>query len=182
MTVKLRFISEPLRRDIQRKRFAAIELWRIENGWKSGDEGPAFPPEFAKCDPFWLPGMIWECPWYFDPANPEHAVRREKALARPESDYRAGNPNRFLSLHYWRDWSHLRPPLNVVCPNGAEWMVDQVSSNGTGWSVTGEPANLTCSPSIAATGYHGFLQGGQFTADCERPHAPNGIYRDGSPA
>ena len=70
-----------------------------------------------------------------------------------------------LSPHYESTWKEKRPPLQVVCPNGKEWCVDAISSNGDGWVVTGEPPSITCSPSIAVPGYHGFLQNGIFTAD-----------------
>lgn len=70
-----------------------------------------------------------------------------------------------LSPHYTKDWAGKRKPIQVVCPNGKEWCVDAISSNGDGWVVTGEPPCLTCSPSIGVPGYHGFLQGGVFTED-----------------
>jgi hypothetical protein len=73
----------------------------------------------------------------------------------------------FLSVHYHRDWMGKRPPIELVCPNGFIWCVDRKSSNGDGWTVTGEWPNITCSPSIVAGDYHGFLQNGEFTADLD---------------
>lgn len=72
-----------------------------------------------------------------------------------------------FSIHYWRDWARIRPPIAVVCPGGGHWCVDQISNNGTGWTVTGEAPNLVCSPSIwtgqgqgAPREYHGWLGNG----------------------
>lgn len=88
----------------------------------------------------------------------------------------------FLSRRYWTRDSQRRPPICVVLPNGAHWEIDRSSSNGEGWDVQGVWPLLTCSPSILATsywkdyhyGYHGFLQNGVFTPDCDgRP--PNGL-------
>jgi hypothetical protein len=68
-----------------------------------------------------------------------------------------------------------RPPIVVICPGGRSWCVDQRAYNhsqggwcGEGWSVSGEPPLITCSPSINLQGsYHGFLQNGVLTDDCE---------------
>ncbi len=113
---------------------------------------------YAKLDEITGPNVMWECPWYHDPEDPTDAGVRERALAW-YSDPSKGNS--FLSRFYWKDWSHIRPPLTVLCPNGAEWTVDQVSSNGEGWTVTFEgdwkDGLISCSPSIQVPGYHGFL-------------------------
>lgn len=116
------------------------------------------------------PGMAWYQPWYYDPTE---TYRGRKMFQGPPADL---NARGFLSPHYWRDWSTKRPPICVVCPNGEQWEIDRWSSNGTGWSVTGDLPNITCAPSIVVTGYHGFLRGGVFTADVDgRP--PNGVSR-----
>lgn len=117
-----------------------------------------------------VPGMAWYQPFYFDP----HGELAAFVAAHPNSNYRAepmlterpADPERrdFLSPHYWRDWADKRPPIAVVCPNGAVWEIDRWSSNGTGWTVTGELPNITCSPSIVADDYHGWLRDGEFTA------------------
>lgn len=103
-----------------------------------------------------LPGTGWLCPWYFDPKGEMPADRRDPMCQH-------GDP--FLSIHYWRDWADKRAPITVICPNGAEWCIDCKSSNGDGWIVTGEWPNITCTPSIVAGDYHGFLQNGEFTRD-----------------
>ena len=102
-----------------------------------------------------LPGMAWFCPWTFNPTGERERTKKHVMCGQ-------GNPH--LSVHYWRDWSKIRAPICVVCPNGAWWEIDRKSSNGDGWLVTGELPNITCSPSIVAGNYHGFLRGGEFTA------------------
>lgn len=111
------------------------------------------------------PGAMWFATWYFDPEDRiEMADRRTKALERIASGQ---NLNDYLSRFYWQDWSLKRPPICVLCPNGAEWCVDAKSSNGEGWQVTGDVPVITAAPSIAVTGYHGFLRDGVFTPDLE---------------
>ena len=121
------------------------------------------------------PGMAWLTPWYFDPTSARE--RANKHVVIKEAD--RGQLG-FLSEHYWRDHAHSRPPMTIVCPNGEWWEVDRKSSNGTGWTVTGEWPRLTVSPSIVVEGYHGFLRDGVFTADLDgRP--PNGVARPYAP-
>lgn len=114
------------------------------------------------------PGAMWFCPWYHDPNDPAHVARIEECLRRAESGQR-----RLLSVHYWRDWARVRPPITVLCPNGRLWCVDQCSSNGSGWVVTGEAPRITVRPSIAVSGYHGFLTDGVFSDDLDG-RGPNG--------
>ena len=108
------------------------------------------------------PGMGWLAPWLFDPTG-ERVRAGEHVMIKAPQDCNAG----FLSIHYWRDWADKRAPLVVVCPNGEQWEIDRKSSNGDGWKVTGDWPNITCAPSIVVTGYHGFLQNGEFTPDIE---------------
>jgi len=91
-----------------------------------------------------LPGMGWYNDWYLE-------IGREN----------------FLSPHYRRDWAGRRSPIELVCPNGEIWCIDRMSSNGSGWQVTGVWPNITCSPSIIAGDYHGWLRNGEFTADID---------------
>jgi len=101
----------------------------------------------------------WFCPWLWDPK-------------KMEENRRAFGQEGFLSIHYWRDHAMNRPPICVRCPDGSMWLVDQVSSNGTGWVVTGEAPFITCSPSIVVTNYHGWLRDGVFTPDLEHRTYP----------
>lgn len=93
------------------------------------------------------PCVAWECPWYYDPLDPDHTERFGK--------------EGFLSKFYWRDWAALRVPISVLCPNGKEWCIDQKSSNGDGWEVKfnggWEGGLFIVTPSIVVPGYHGFL-------------------------
>jgi hypothetical protein len=106
------------------------------------------------------PCAMWFAPWLFDPKNPEHELRRFNTMKAIEKGTLNSN---YLSIHYWNDWSDKRPPIICLTPNGREWCVDAKSNNGDGWSVTGEPPLITCSPSILVPGYHGFLREGVFT-------------------
>lgn len=140
----------------EKDRRGAMEGWRVRHG----DEWT--PERRAENMKYRPPGTMWFCPWYHDPAHEGAAERRAKELARPEEWWNPGNHSRFLSLHYWRDWADKRPPICVVGPNGDEWIPDQVSNNGTGWTVTGDAPLLTVTPSIwlsqgKENAYHGYL-------------------------
>lgn len=54
--------------------------------------------------------------------------------------------------------------ISAVCPNGEVWCIDEEASSGGFWERTGEPPNLTVTPSIVAGDYHGHLTAGSFTA------------------
>jgi hypothetical protein len=73
-----------------------------------------------------------------------------------------------LSDHYLRDWAGKRPPIIVWLPGNGWWNIDMKSSDGgEGWQVTGEPPNLTASPSILTEDYHGWLRDGVLSDDLE---------------
>lgn len=140
--------------DARRK---AVGAWMQKNGNTWTDELRALNKSFFP------PGTMWFCPWYHDPSNPKHQERARKMLARPASDW---EPTRdrgiFLSRHYYETWADKRPPIEVVGPNHHSWCPDQVSSNGTGWTVTGIPPLISCTPSIwlaqgSPDAYHGYL-------------------------
>lgn len=134
---------------------AADEEWKRAN---NASYGWASLHEVVK------PCAMWLAWWYFNPADVAHKIRRDAALAAiADGSFGKGERNYYLSVHYWRDWSHKRAPICVLCPNGKEWCVDAKSSNGDGWTVTGDPPTITCAPSIMVPGYHGFLRGGVFT-------------------
>ncbi len=117
------------------------------------------------------PGTMWYTPWIFDPSDPSEVDRRLKALERIQNGTFKGA---VLSRFYWLQWSHIRPPICVMCPNGSMWIVDQVANNGEGWQITGEGLNISASPSIVIPGYHGFLKNGEFTDDLDG-RGPMGI-------
>ena len=128
------------------------------------------------------PGMGWYEPWYWDP------VKAAELGVATYAEYRTKYPEKrefygglLLSEYYWKTWSKIRPPICVVLPDGEMWEIDRKSSNGNGWTVNGTWPNLSCTPSIAAKGYHGYLgsQGaspGQFTKNLDNKAAPNGVY------
>jgi hypothetical protein len=149
--------------------------WAVNNGYWRYD-----PHVFT-------PGMGWYLPYYYDPFD-ELAKLRESGIRTREEPMitkdRKGELG-FLSKFYWRDWADKRPPIAVVCPNGEIWEIDRKSSNGEGWTVSGEWPNLSCSPSIVVEGYHGFLgisgaPPGKFTSDIEG-RGPNGKPRAYTP-
>lgn len=143
-------LAEDQRMSLARRRGADPE-WLAANKAEYG---------WARLDEITGPCVMWFAPWLFDPTDPQHKGRRNKALA----DIAAGSKTKFyLSKFYWRDWSDKRPPIGVLTPNGKEWLVDAVSQNGEGWVVTGEAPDITCQPSISMPGYHGFLTNGEFS-------------------
>lgn len=61
------------------------------------------------------------------------------------------------------------PHLIVRLPNGWDWDVDGLMSNGPGWERAGEPPHVTAAPSIVAGDYHGWLRGGVLIAIEDEP-------------
>lgn len=127
------------------------------------------------------PGAYWFAPWIFNSKayqDPNHPKHEEEKLRRQ----RGLEGKSHLAIRYYEEWAAIRDPVVVSCPNGDEWLIDSIANNGPGWTVTGQLPLITVSPSIQTGRYHGFLQEGVFTADCERPDAPNGVDRNGNPA
>lgn len=169
MTCAVRLLSVEEYRAKEKARHDALDQHRRE----VGDE-LALPKRFYRSRWF-EPGDAHFCPWYYNPANPKpNRMNVAACIAQAEAN---GGRGSFLSIHYLRNWADKRPPINVFCPNGREWLIDQCSSNGDGWTVSSiEPLNVA--PSILLPGYHGFLQAGRLTADCDRPGHPNGVRED----
>lgn len=145
------------------ERIAALGAWDQENPSPAdADEYGWTPARLALSRSFFPAGTAYLAPWYHDPTRAEDMAKRELMLARPESDFAPTAERKpFLSIHYWRDWSAIRPPLMLLCPNYGHWCPDQGSTNGMGWQVTGwqpdDVSQLTASPSIIAGDYHGWL-------------------------
>lgn len=85
----------------------------------------------------------------------------------------------WISDRYFREWADKRPPMQVHMPGGANFLIDsRPTSGGTpgdaeGWVVTGEPPSVTLSPSVNILGiYHGWIQNGVITDDCEGRRFP----------
>lgn len=149
-------------------RCAAIEAWRADH--PDVDTAQGWPPELSALnDSFFPPGSMWFCPWYHDPADPEDLAKVDPMIQKM-TGHETRHPRHaegyswHLSIHYWRDWARVRPPIEVVCPGGSHWCPDQISNNGPGWTVTGTAPEIVCSPSIWVSQgagppreYHGFL-------------------------
>lgn len=80
--------------------------------------------------------------------------------------------DRLLSDYYRQHNAHRRPLL-VFMPGRVLFCVDAMITRdglpaGGGWSVSGEAPLITVSPSINMQGiYHGYIQNGIITDDCE---------------
>lgn len=133
------------------------ELFRLPDGREvTLDEAPA--------------GGMMEAPWYLG-----EGVTLEDLKAKP---------NLWGMSSQWRDKSVERgsplAPIVVKLPDGTPWCYMQGATNGagrsdgwrSGWDFTGEPPNITCSPSIASGDYHGFLRNGVLTDDLGRRTYP----------
>lgn len=79
-----------------------------------------------------------------------------------------------VSANYLRDWKGKRAAMWVLLPcrhwfciDGAAYDAER-GYHGDGWVVTGDPPNVTVTPSINCVGsYHGWLTAGVLTDDCE---------------
>lgn len=62
-----------------------------------------------------------------------------------------------------------RLPLVIKLPGRDDWCIDFKPANegGNGWHVTGEPPEISCSPSIMTREYHGWVQNGYLTDDTD---------------
>lgn len=157
-------------REREEERRSAIEKWRADHSEPDG-----WPSELLALNALYFPpGTMWSCPWYHDPASEGAAAKAEEMVAKM-AGHETQHPRHaegyrwHLSIHYWRDWAKVRTPICVVCPGGSHWMPDQVSSNGSGWTVTGTAPRITCTPSIWVSQgegpreYHGWLNDGVFS-------------------
>ena len=92
----------------------------------------------------------------------------------PDSDYLNYRPHgkSLVSPQYLATHAVHRPPLVVELPSG-HFCIDSVyTKDGVprdrGWTVTGEPPNITLTPSINVKGaYHGWITNGVISDDCE---------------
>lgn len=97
---------------------------------------------------------------------PGAVIPLERSVTGPHAQAFIDN---VLSPEYKRDWLGKRPPLLVILPCGHGWNVDARASGGDrGWTVTGEPPDLTATPSIDCVGcFHGWLRNGVISDDLE---------------
>lgn len=93
---------------------------------------------------------------------------RESLYRRPETDelvvLREAPVGAMWNATWFVDRGHFVGPDGrslVVMTPGGEWNIDGPSNNGPGWTRSGEPPNVTASPSILiGTRYHGWLRNG----------------------
>lgn len=99
---------------------------------------------------------------------------------RPEIDANA----EWISDFYRQNHAGKRPVYMVMLPCG-EFCIDSTFYNPEkgyhgGWHTSGEAPNFEVSPSInIVKSYHGHVQNGVVTADCEGRTFPNARGRDG---
>lgn len=152
-------------------------VFRDDDAWQvSGDAiyVDSDGREFSQLDA--PPGGIIEAWWLFDPKGPEDLAELPEIRSRYAREPEA---RMLLSRMYYEQWAETRPPLQVFTPNGRPWIVDSTANNGPGWTVSGDPPLLSCSPSILVPGYHGWLGingalPGHFSADLDG-RGPMGI-------
>lgn len=92
----------------------------------------------------------------------------------PDSDWldRQIAGKRLVSPQYLAQHANRRPPLAVELPCG-HFCIDSVTMNDgvpgdSGWAVCGDPPNVTLAPSVNIKGgWHGFIQNGVISDDCE---------------
>lgn len=101
------------------------------------------------------PGDMWFCPWYLENIDAESLKT-------------------ILSPQYISETMAKRAPICVALPGGAQWIVDGLPYDeqfnpkiDSGWKVSGEAPNLTASPSIKTSSYHGYLRDGVLTDDLD---------------
>lgn len=166
--IRCRLFSAEEFRAAEDARRAHVDTWRAAH--PDVDASAGWPAELSIANAaFFPPGSMWLCPWWHDPTDPTDLATVDNMI-RQMTGHESQHPRHaegyhwHLSIHYYRDWARIRPPLMVVGPGGQQWCPDQISSNGTGWTVTGAPPDIVCSPSIwLAQGkgppreYHGYL-------------------------
>ena len=161
-----RLLSDAEHSDAEARRLALGKARGLDGSWMQANNAKY---GWASLSDVIAPGSMWFSTWYFDPKDPGDKPRRDHALARiANGTFKA--KTEYLSRFYWLTWSTKRSPISVLCPNGAEWCIDAVSSNGEGWTVEGDAPLLKVAPSIDVPGYHGFLGNngaapGHFTKD-----------------
>jgi hypothetical protein len=121
---------------------------------------PRWPTKCAQCDYVFPPDDHWQV---FTDAVYINDLGMEFSL-------RDAPPGAMWHASWYDSIKSSRAPdgknLVVVCPGGYQWWIDGPASNGPGWTRTGEPPLITCSPSIQTPNYHGWLQNGVFSDPC----------------
>lgn len=143
---------------------AVVGEERHESHPTCGDDPARFPHD----DPRW-PSKCDHCGAPFAPSD-AWQVFYEGVYARadgaPGEHYlRSLTPGAMYDAT-WLD--HQRGPdgrsLILQLPDGRPWHIDGPSTNGNGWTRTGEAPRITARPSILTPGYHGWLTDGVLTS------------------
>jgi hypothetical protein len=101
--------------------------------------------------------------------SPDHYYRRvdEPTTMYTERDLPPGA----MFDAFWLPWTGQDgKSMSVILPPGGMvnvWHIDGEARSGGHWTREGEPPNITASPSIKSSRYHGFLQNGTLTSDVE---------------
>jgi hypothetical protein len=133
-----------------------------ENGtWKWLDAFEIPPHD----DPRW-PTKCAECAYEFKPDD-EWQLFREVVYVRKDTGAEMTNRNCPPGAMYDAVWYPEKGPdgraiIVALPPDGGDdwWHVDGYAKGGGKWTRTGEPPNISVTPSILTPRYHGFLQGG----------------------
>lgn len=111
----------------------------------------------TKCD---------NCEYLFQPAD-EWQVSREVLYVRKDTGVTMTLRNCPPGAMWDADWYPDKgPDGRALCvalpPDGGfdYWFIDGPSKGGGKWTRTGEPPNITATPSILSTRYHGWLRNG----------------------
>ncbi len=135
----------------------------------NGDNSAAYPHD----DPRW-PSKCAHCDAPFAEGD-AHQVFHEQVYVRADGqpgDYftRELPPGAMYDAPWLLELPDHRGPdgrsLILRLPDGRDWCIDGPSSNGNGWSRTGEPPKVTARPSIlthnanGSESYHGWLTDG----------------------
>jgi len=150
----------------------------VRKGGKDGFEGdPRWPAKCASCDYVFGESDQWQVNYELlyrgAPDGRLHVLRENPPGATWIADWFPDEgPNGQWTGPDGKVWC-------IMLPSGMEWIVYGHSSGpdkgpkGPKWSVQGVPPDITVSPSIHQVGYyHGFIQNGVITDDCEGKKFP----------
>lgn len=125
------------------------------------------PTNYPHDDPRW-PKTCATCGRAFADAD-QWQVNYHEVYTRsdggPECTLKNVPPGGMYDAH-WMRGSQVGPDgksLILKLPNGVPWFIDGGSTNGNGWTRTGEAPRITARPSILADNYHGWLTDGVLT-------------------
>lgn len=158
--------------------------YSYHNAHGASTEEPAIPerrPDLT--EPGW-PAKCDACDYVFKADDVAQLFAQEVYRAddgREFGGFREAPPGAMWVAEWLRDSSRVKPPaggdpIMVKLPGGHDWCLDSEASGGGYWVRSGTPPHLEVHPSINVVGsYHGWLQGGVLTDDCEgRRFTPDG--------